>query len=41
MSRSNLKDTIDGVKKYHPSSPYLQSLEKAFSQKPEETMSYC
>jgi hypothetical protein len=33
MSRQNLIDTIEGVKKHHGSSIYLQQLEEALSKK--------
>ena len=40
MTRDNLIDTITGVKKYHPGSPYLSALEEQLKEKAEEVPEY-
>jgi hypothetical protein len=40
MSRSNLKDTLEGLKKIHSNSPYLKAVEQELSNKTEGEAEY-
>lgn len=40
MSRSNLKDTLDGIKKFHSDSPYLKDIEQELSSRSESEPEY-